>query len=178
MARILFISDNILNEGLGIMYLSSYLKANGHDVDLTLLQDYKRFDDLVDYVEEADPDLVGFSAMTPQVEQFRPVSRLIKEKTGRTIIWGGAHCMFMSEDIMNYGCVDIICMGDGEEALLDRCVDRGTNCASRSVDRSTGAGFLVECQPGFSGDLRAIALGLDGVRLQMAKCVAHVACLG
>jgi hypothetical protein len=65
MARILFISDNILNEGLGIMYLSSYLKANGHDVDLTLLQDYKRFDDLVDYVEEADTDLVGFSAMTP-----------------------------------------------------------------------------------------------------------------
>ena len=100
------------------MYLSSYLKANGHDVELTLLKDYKRFDEIIEFVEEYDPDLVGFSVMTPQVEQFRPVSKLIKEKTGRTIVWGGAHCMFMSEDIMNYGCVDIICMGDGEEALL------------------------------------------------------------
>lgn len=118
MARILFVSDNFLNEGLGIMYLSSYLKANGHDVELTLLQDYKRFDDLIEFVEDYDPDLVGFSVMTPQVEQFRPVSKLIKEKTGRTIAWGGAHCMFMCEDIMKYGCVDIICIGDGEEALL------------------------------------------------------------
>ncbi len=118
MAKILFVSDNFLNEGLGIMYLSSYLKENGHDVDLTLLQDFKRFDKLIEYVEESDPDIVGFSVMTPQVEQFRPVSKLIKEKTGRTIAWGGAHCMFMSEDVMNYGCVDIICMGDGEEALL------------------------------------------------------------
>jgi radical SAM superfamily enzyme YgiQ (UPF0313 family) len=101
------------------MYLSSYLKANGHEVDLTLLQDYKKFHDLVDYVETYDPDLVGFSVMTPQVEQFRPISKLIKERTGRTIIWGGAHCMFMSEDVMNYGCVDIICIGDGEEALLN-----------------------------------------------------------
>lgn len=118
MAKILFISDNFLNEGLGIMYLSSYLKENGHEVDLTLLYDYKNFDKLIDYVEESNPDVVGFSVMTPQVEQFRPISKLIKEKTGRTIVWGGAHCMFMSEDIMKYGCVDIICIGDGEEAVL------------------------------------------------------------
>ena len=72
MARILFVSDNIVNEGLGIMYLSSYLKANGHEVELTLLQDYKQFDDIVKFVEDYDPDLVGFSVMTPQVEQFRP----------------------------------------------------------------------------------------------------------
>jgi radical SAM superfamily enzyme YgiQ (UPF0313 family) len=117
-AKILFISDNFLNEGLGIMYMSSYLKENGHEVDLTLLHDFKNFDKLIEYVEEADPDVVGFSVMTPQVEQFRPVSKLIKEKTGRTIVWGGAHCMFMSEDIMKYGCVDIICVGDGEEAVL------------------------------------------------------------
>ncbi|NQU61194.1 MAG: B12-binding domain-containing radical SAM protein [Rhodospirillales bacterium] len=118
MAKILFVSDNFLNEGLGIMYLSSYLKANGHEVDLTLLQDFNRFDKLIDYIEAADPDLVGFSVMTPQVEQFRPVSKLIKEKTTRKVIWGGPHCMFMQEDVMKYGCTDIICMGDGEEALL------------------------------------------------------------
>ena len=115
----LFVSDNYLNEGIGIMYLSSYVKTAGHEVDLTLLRDFKRIDDLIDYVEAYDPDLVGFSVMTPQVTQFRPISRLIKKKTGKTIIWGGSHCMFMQEDIMNYDGVDIICVGDGEEALMD-----------------------------------------------------------
>ncbi|MAF96527.1 MAG: hypothetical protein CMM60_12330 [Rhodospirillaceae bacterium] len=145
MASILFISDNFVNEGLGIMYLSSYLKANGHDVELTLLQDYKRFDDLIQFVEECDPDLVGFSVMTPQVEQFRPISKLIKEKTGRTIVWGGAHCMFMSEDVMNYGCVDIICIGDGEEALLtlmDRIEDGEDYADVRSLFVKTGKGWV------------------------------------
>jgi hypothetical protein len=78
MAKILFVSDNFLNEGIGVMYLSSYLKENGHEVDLTLLQDFDRFDKLIDYVEESDPDIVGFSVMTPQVEQFRPVSKMIQ----------------------------------------------------------------------------------------------------
>ena len=119
MAKILFVSDNYLNEGLGIMCLSSYVKTAGHEVDLTLLQDFKRIDDLIDYVEAYDPDLVGFSVMTPQVTQFRPISRLIKKRTGKTIIWGGSHCMLMQKDIMNYDGVDIICVGDGEEALMD-----------------------------------------------------------
>ena len=87
MAKILFISDNYLNEGIGIMYLSSYVKTAGHEVDLTLLRDFKRIDDLIDYVEAYDADLVGFSVMTPQVTQFRPISRLIKKRTGKTIIW-------------------------------------------------------------------------------------------
>ena len=119
MAKILFISDNLLNEGLGIMYLSSYVKSKGHEVDLTLLQDFKRVDDLVEYINKTDYDLVAFSVMTPQVVQFKPISRIIKERTGKTIIWGGPHCMFMQEDVMKYGFVDIICVGDGEEALLD-----------------------------------------------------------
>lgn len=118
MASILFVSDNCVNESLGLMYLSAYLKANGHDVNLTLLQDYKRLEHLIEHIEDVDPDLVGFSVMTPQVGQFRHISELIKEKTGRTVIWGGPHCMFMSEDVMASGCVDIICIGDGEEPLL------------------------------------------------------------
>lgn len=118
MAKILFISDNFLNEGLGIMYLSSYLKEGGHTVELILLSECGTIEILLDYIEKEDPDIIGFSVMTPQVSRFLDTSKIIKERTGRLIIWGGPHCMFMKDNVMSFGCVDIVCVGDGEEALL------------------------------------------------------------
>jgi len=118
MAKILFISDNFINESLGITYLSSYLKANGHKVYLTLASEYKGIAGLLTFINNTDPDLIGFSVMTPQVDTFRSISKTIKEHTNRKIIWGGAHCIFMPEDVLRYKYVDIICRGEGEEALL------------------------------------------------------------
>ena len=119
MARILFISDNLLNEGLGLMYLSSYVKSKGHETDLIMLQDYKDFDEVLAVVNSYDPSLVGFSLMTPQESVFLPITEKIKEQTNKTVVWGGPHCVFMSERIMKHDCVDVICIGDGEEALLE-----------------------------------------------------------
>lgn len=118
MAKILFISDNFIDEGLGIMCLSSYLKANGHEVALTLLSQHSDADSLLSFVKNVRPDLVAFSAMTPQVDTFRPITKLIKEHIHAKIIWGGPHCIFMPENAATDKNVDIICTGEGEEALL------------------------------------------------------------
>src|SRR3990167_11191185 len=118
MAKILFISDNFIDESLGIMYLSSYLKANKHEVHLSLLSEYKQIDELLKFIRDTNPDIVGCSVMTPQVDSFRLITKIIKEKTNHKIIWGGAHCMFMPEDVMKNKYVDIICIGEGEEAIL------------------------------------------------------------
>lgn len=119
MSKLLFIGDNMLSEGLGIMSLSAYLKASGHEVDLTLLADHPDSGSLADYVRRCRPDLIGFSVMTPQVEQFRPVTRDLAQTTGIPIVWGGAHCMFMSDQVTGYEGVSYICIGEGEESLLD-----------------------------------------------------------
>ena len=118
MAKILFISDDFINESLGIMYLSAYLKAGGHEAHLSLLSEHKRIDGLLKFIKDTNPDLIGFSVMTPQVDTFRTVTKIIKEKTGHKIIWGGAHCMFMPDDVRENRHVDIMCVGEGEEALL------------------------------------------------------------
>ncbi|MBF0129738.1 MAG: cobalamin-dependent protein [Alphaproteobacteria bacterium] len=119
MAHILFVSDNMLNEGLGIMSLSSYLKSKGHRVDLILLSEFSDIDAVLSSVRAHAPDIVGFSVMTPQVNLFRPVTRAVKERLGLRVVWGGAHCMFMSEQTTDYPGVDFICTGEGEEALLE-----------------------------------------------------------
>ena len=119
MAKILFISDNYLNESLGIMCLSAYLKTRSHQVDIALLSEYKRIGDLLRFIQGAACDIIGFSVMTPQVSAFRHVSKIIKETTHHKIIWGGPHCTLMSDEISEGGYVDIICIGEGEEPLLE-----------------------------------------------------------
>ena len=118
MARIQFIVDYVVNESMGIMFLSSYLKANGHEVGLSLLAAHKRVEGVLAEIEAFNPDLVGFSVMTPQASTYERISRVIKEKTGRKIIWGGPHCTFMPEVVAEIGAVDIVCVGEGEEAML------------------------------------------------------------
>ena len=71
MSKILFIQDSIINESIGIMQLSSYLKINGHQVALALLSDHKNFDTLLLEINNFNPDLIGFSVMTPQVPIYR-----------------------------------------------------------------------------------------------------------
>ena len=127
MAKILFISDNLINESLGIMYLSSYLKANNHEVLLTLLSEHKNVEELINLIIKENPSLIGFSVMTPQVSTFRPISKIIKNRLNQKIAWGGAHCTFMPENVTKDDCADIICVGEGEEALLSlmRRIDSG-----------------------------------------------------
>ena len=62
----------------------------------------------------------------------------------------------------------------GEKSLLDGSIDRRADGAARGVDRCPRAVVLVERQPGISSDQRAIALGLDRVRLQVTQRRAYI----
>ncbi len=118
MARIQFIVDYVVNESMGIMFLSAYLKAGGHQVGLSLLSGRKGMEGVLAEIEAFDPDLLAFSVMTPQAAMYERVTRALKARTGRKVIWGGPHCTFMPEVVAGIDAVDIVCVGEGEEALL------------------------------------------------------------
>jgi len=116
MAKIHFVSDVLINEGLGIMYLSAYVKQHGHEVELSFLSD--GMDTVLKEIGESQPDIVGFSVMTPQEGAFRRAATAIKEKFNHKIIWGGPHCTFMPELVSTIEELDLFCVGEGEEAIL------------------------------------------------------------
>jgi radical SAM superfamily enzyme YgiQ (UPF0313 family) len=116
MAKIHFIQDIFLNESLGIMCLSSYLKANNHQVGLSFLSD--GLDTVCREILETNPDIVGFSVMTPQEPEYRRISQIIKDKFGCLIVWGGPHCTFMQNLVAAVDEVDFFCVGEGETVLL------------------------------------------------------------
>lgn len=67
-----------------------------------------------------DPDVVGLSVLTPEVGSAFKFSSLAKETRGdRVVIWGGHHATFLVDDVLNYGVVDVVVRGEGENIVVD-----------------------------------------------------------
>lgn len=101
------------------MYLSSVVKAKGHQAYLYMDNGSK--DRLIAYIKDKSPDFIGISLMTGQHLWALRVASLIKarfKKNKLKIIFGGPHPTFMPQ-IIEYPCVDIVCRGEGEGALVD-----------------------------------------------------------
>ena len=121
MAKIAFIQQALF-EYLGPMYLSSFLKQNGHEVEV-IIENRKK--ELVELVRKSNPDLVAFSCTTGIHLWAIDIARMLKEELGILNIFGGSHPTFFSEMIDTPG-VDIIAIGEGEHALLKlaNCIDK------------------------------------------------------
>lgn len=134
--RITFVADAY--ENLGIEYLSSGLKAKGHQV--TLVYDPKLFNDafcnipglykklfsreaFIKKIFDSQPDIIAFSSMSENYLWNRDLAREIKGIKNIPIIFGGIHPTSVPEKVIAEDCIDLICAGEGEEAfpeLADR----------------------------------------------------------
>jgi radical SAM superfamily enzyme YgiQ (UPF0313 family) len=112
-----FVHDNFGRNPLGILYLSSALKKAGHAVALA---DAARRGEVERVFSEFDPDVVGFSITTSTYNDYLPINEKI-EKMKRNLfsIFGGPHCTFHPEFFRDIPSIDAICLGEGEEALVD-----------------------------------------------------------
>jgi radical SAM superfamily enzyme YgiQ (UPF0313 family) len=113
----------------GLRTISAYLKENGHTTQMIFLPDpygddliygEDRYDDIV--LDEAvslceESDLIGISLMTNFFDGAVQITRKIKDRLDVPVIWGGVHPTIRPEESLQYA--DIVCVGDGEEALLE-----------------------------------------------------------
>jgi radical SAM superfamily enzyme YgiQ (UPF0313 family) len=70
-----------------------------------------------DRIRELDPALVGFSVYSPYVSIARRLGRIVKESSSAAVVWGGIHPTLFPEESLREA--DIVCMGEGEEALVE-----------------------------------------------------------
>jgi radical SAM superfamily enzyme YgiQ (UPF0313 family) len=66
---------------------------------------------------ELKPHLVGFSVLSPYFSIARRLTGLIRENTDALVLWGGIHATISPDACIEEA--DIICMGEGEGALVD-----------------------------------------------------------
>ena len=73
---------------------------------------------LVERLQQIQPAFIGFSVSTMASPVARDLTRLLKIHFPETkIIWGGIHPTTSPEECVE--CADIICIGEGENAILD-----------------------------------------------------------
>ena len=112
--KILFIIDDFVIEPLGIMYLSSSLKAAGHETEIVK----SLAEDVFKKISGWKPDIVAYSLTTGYHQYYLKLNREIKEKFDVFSVFGGPHPTFFPQMIEEPG-VDAICIGEGEDAMVE-----------------------------------------------------------
>lgn len=72
---------------------------------------------LIEQIKSLNPDLVGFSVMSPYFFMAKKLTRLVKKHLSVPVAWGGTHAT-----IAPHTCIpeaDIVCVGEGEGAVSD-----------------------------------------------------------
>ena len=124
-------------ENLGLEYLSAVLKQNGFKVELFL--DPIIFDEsgfvknrifkrlfgrdraILKSIVDFQPSLVGMPVLSDNFLWACKWARLIKECLRIPVVLGGIHPTSVPESAISNRYIDYICVGEGEEAMLELC---------------------------------------------------------
>jgi anaerobic magnesium-protoporphyrin IX monomethyl ester cyclase len=125
--RVLFVAPRSYNPKqmyreypLGVGFLGTLLKQHGHDVRI-FDQNVEGLEDdgLLQLVAEFQPDIAGFSVITPNYPVARKQIRKLKQLHPEVwILAGGIHATLFPDDLMADGA-DVVVLGEGEPVILE-----------------------------------------------------------
>jgi len=105
---------------LGIVSLGTYLRKHGHDVLLSDSTFFKDFEHLKAALRQYQPDIVGFSLLTPFAGRLPELAKMARELCPDSlIIAGGPHVTAAPETVLAAPEVDLCIIGEGEKTLLE-----------------------------------------------------------
>jgi len=156
----------------GIEVLSAVLKKEGHTVDLLLDPGFGKhyylkipflnnlIGDklLLEKARRFKPDLIGMSIVTNNYAYFREFGKKLKNEFNVPIIVGGIHPTSLPNELIAEDWVDIVCVGDGEEAIKDLA-----NALGRGEDIKHIKSLWVKDTDGtiHKNDIRPLAPDID-----------------
>mgnify|MGYP001122947306 CR=1 FL=1 len=133
--KVLFVMGEV--EALGIEYLSSFLKANGHDTRLLFdprLFNYRSPDFRNEFLEKVfdlrqylvkhakmeKPDLIAFSVLSNEYYWARDLAKVLKDELPRaSIVFGNIHPSTAADHVLKNIWIDFVIRGEGEHALCE-----------------------------------------------------------
>lgn len=114
MVKVLFLQP-LWFEFEGIMALSAALKQAGHETDVAIGKPKK----LVKYVKTHPADIIGFPITTARRSFMMETSKLLRENGTTAMIIAGGHDATFFPEIIGYPYIDIICRGEGDDAIVE-----------------------------------------------------------
>lgn len=112
--------------------LSASLKEAGQKTSLLHYIKPVSEKELIKSILEESPDIVGFTAATNAFHHVKQMAMCLKRHFDFPIICGDVHPTLAPESSISEEGIDIICIGEGEGALIDLCnkMERGEDITS------------------------------------------------
>lgn len=124
--KILFVYTDINVRGgaqsyqFGIGSISAVLKQHGHETRLHYMFADCNAQGLLDDINSYKPDLIAFSAVSPQYQYVSRVFKLLPSSYPRPFtLLGGQHATLCPECLTEIPNLDAICVGEGEYPTLE-----------------------------------------------------------
>lgn len=120
-----------MTDSVGIEYLIAVLRQNNHKVSLYLdeggFKPWKNnqsakvdFGKIYEFIEENSFKILFFSVSTDFCQRALAIARGVKKKyPGLIICFGGPHATYSHEYLTEQDCIDFVCRGDGEIAIIE-----------------------------------------------------------
>jgi anaerobic magnesium-protoporphyrin IX monomethyl ester cyclase len=120
----------------GISYISSVLKANGHQIQLVVLGSNAWWDSIKimnAFMNEFSPHIICMTAVASQYPFVKKVASLIKSRwPDRYLIIGGVHATLNPTEVIN-DSFDAVCIGEGEYPVLELCFQIEANIMPQGI---------------------------------------------
>jgi hypothetical protein len=112
---------------MGPAFLAAYLRSHGHHVEGIRISPDETAESCIGRIVAADPQLIGVSLTTRQWLRARQMIGRVSESVDVPVIAGGLHPTFSPEAVLASPGFDYVCLGEGEEALLElvQCLEAG-----------------------------------------------------
>ena len=119
--------QDVLMEYMGLMCISGVLRQAGHTVEV-FFDDQLNEDRFMRELAAFKPDAVLFSILSPSLQWSLRIGRRVKSEMTTLTVYGNVHVITSPQIIEDEG-VDIVCLGEGEDPMLELCdaLDRGAD---------------------------------------------------
>lgn len=123
-------------EYIGVELMAAYLRRTGHEVkaycDESVFDDknyftipwlarlFNRRKQVIEQIVRYKPDMLGISVITNSYQWALEIARGVKGLAPEIeIIFGGVHTTSVPDEVIGQECVDMICVGEGQEAIVE-----------------------------------------------------------
>ena len=109
-------------------------------------------EDLIQKINDEKPDLIGFSVFSQAKQLNFNLAEIIKKSfPSILIIFGGIHVIIDPYDVVKRPYVDYICLGEGEEAIVELAHSLHNNKSTEHIKnlgfKKNGDTILNPCRP-------------------------------
>jgi len=104
---------------IGPACIAAYLRCHGHQVSLLKVPLKMTLQGLLASVQDHSPDVLGVSLASRQWLRAVELIPPLRQVMNIPVVAGGLHASFASEDVLKTPGFDYVCVGEGEQAMLE-----------------------------------------------------------